>query len=54
MCSLLDRSINGHWHIYKERHLVRQYKWIHSIVTGYDKPDAFFLSFVYIASIMFW
>jgi transposase len=44
------------WHTYKERHLVecffQQIKWFRRIFTRYDKLDASFLAFVYIAAIM--
>ena len=43
------------WHLYKERHLVecffRKIKWFRRIATRYDKSDASFLAFVYLASI---
>ena len=44
------------WHIYKERHLVecffQKLKWFRRIFTRYDKLDASFLAFVYIAAIV--
>jgi transposase len=44
------------WYTYKERHLVecffQQIKWFRRIFTRYDKLDASFLAFVYIAAIM--
>ena len=43
------------WHTYKERHLVecffQKLKWFRRIFTRYDKLDASFLAFVYIAAI---
>ena len=43
------------WHLYKERHLIecffQKIKWFHRIATIYDKLDASFLAFVYLASI---
>lgn len=43
------------WHLYKERHLVecffQKIKWFRRIATRYDKLDASFLAFVYLASI---
>ena len=43
------------WHLYKERHLVecffQKIKWFRRIATRYDKSDASFLAFVYLASI---
>ena len=45
------------WHTYKERHLVecffQKIKWFRRISTRYDKTDASFLAFVYLASISF-
>ena len=44
------------WHTYKERHLVecffQKLKWFRRIFTRYDKLDASFLAFVYIAAIV--
>jgi len=44
------------WHTYKERHLVecffQQIKWFRRIFTRYNKLDASFLVFVYIAAIV--
>ena len=43
------------WWLYKERHLVecffQKIKWFRRVSTRYDKNDASFLAFVYIASI---
>ena len=43
------------WRLYKERHLVecffQKLKWFRRIATRYDKLDASFLAFVYIAAI---
>lgn len=43
------------WYTYKERHLVecffQKLKWFRRIFTRYDKLDASFLAFVYIAAI---
>lgn len=43
------------WTIYKERHLVecffQKLKWFRRVATRYDKLDASFLAFVYLASI---
>ena len=43
------------WHTYKERHLIecffQKLKWFRRIFTRYDKLDASFLAFVYIAAI---
>lgn len=43
------------WYTYKERHLVecffQKLKWFRRIATRYDKLDASFLAFVYLASI---
>ena len=43
------------WHLYKERHLVecffQKIKWCRRIATRYDKLDASFLAFVYLAAI---
>ena len=43
------------WSLYKERHLVecffQKLKWFRRIATRYDKLGAFFLAFVYLASI---
>ena len=41
------------WHTYKERHLVecQQIKWFRRVFTQFDKLDASFLAFVYIAAI---
>ena len=43
------------WWLYKERHLVecffQKLKWFRRIATSYDKLDASFLAFVYLASI---
>jgi len=43
------------WWLYKERHLVecffQKLKWFRRIATRYDKLDASFLAFVYLASI---
>ena len=43
------------WSLYKERHLVESFfqklKWFRRIATRYDKLDASFLAFVYIAAI---
>ena len=43
------------WHTYKERHLVecffQKLKWFRRVFTRFDKLDASFLAFVYIASI---
>ena len=43
------------WHLYKERHLVecffQKIKWFRRIATRFDKSDASFLAFVYLASI---
>ena len=43
-------------HIYRERHFVerffQQFKWFRRIFTRYDKLDASFLAFVYIAAVM--
>jgi len=43
------------WHLYKERHLVecffQKIKLFRRIATRYDKSDASFLAFVYLASI---
>ena len=43
------------WCLYKERHLVecffQKLKWFRRIATRYDKLDASFLAFVYIAAI---
>ena len=43
------------WHLYKERHLIecffQKIKWFRRIATRYDKLDASFLAFVYLASI---
>ena len=43
------------WHLYKERHLVecffQKIKWFRRIATRYDKLDASFLAFVYLAAI---
>ena len=43
------------WWLYKERHLVecffQKLKWFRRIATRYDKLDASFLAFVYIAAI---
>lgn len=45
------------WHLYKERHLVecffQKIKWFRRIATRYDKLDASFLSFLYLAAIAF-
>lgn len=44
------------WAIYKERHLIecffQQVKWFRRIATRYDKLDASFLAFVFLAAIM--
>ena len=44
------------WHIYKERHLVecffQKLNWFRRIFTRYDKLDASFLAFVYVAAIV--
>lgn len=44
------------WVLYKERHLIecffQQIKWFRRIATRYDKLDASFLTFVYLAAIM--
>ena len=44
------------WHTYKERNLVecffQKLKWFRRIFTRYDKLDASFLAFVYIAAIV--
>ena len=44
------------WHIYKERHLVecffQKLKWFRRVFTRYDKLDASFLAFVYVAAIV--
>ena len=44
------------WHTYKERHLVecffQKFKWFRRVFTRYDKLDASFLAFVYIAAIV--
>jgi transposase len=44
------------WVLYKERHLIecffQQIKWFRRIATRYDKLDASFLAFVYLAAIM--
>ena len=44
------------WHTYKERHLVecffQKLKWFRRVFTRYDKLDASFLAFVYIAAIV--
>ena len=43
------------WILYKERHLVecffQKLKWFRRVATRYDKLDASFLAFVYLASI---
>ena len=43
------------WHLYKERYLVecffQKIKWFRRIATRYDKLDASFLAFVYLAAI---
>ena len=43
------------WHLYKERHLIecffQKLKWFRRIASRYDKLDASFLAFVYLASI---
>ena len=43
------------WTIYKERHLVecffQKLKWFRRVATRYDKLDASFLAFIYLASI---
>ena len=43
------------WHLYKERHLVecffQKIKWFRRVATRYDKLDASFLAFVYLAAI---
>ena len=43
------------WHIYKERHLIecffQKLKWFRRVFTRYDKLDASFLAFVYVAAI---
>jgi transposase len=43
------------WWVYKERHLVecffQKLKWFRRVATRYDKLDASFLAFVYLASI---
>ena len=43
------------WWLYKERHLVecffQKIKWFRRIATRYDKLDASFLAFVYLAAI---
>ena len=43
------------WYIYKERHLVecffQKLKWFRKVFTRYDKLDASFLAFVYMAAI---
>ena len=43
------------WWLYKERHLVecffQKLKWFRRVATRYDKLDASFLAFVYLASI---
>ena len=43
------------WYLYKERHLVecffQKIKWFRRIATRYDKLDASFLAFVYLAAI---
>ena len=43
------------WCLYKERHLVecffQKLKWFHRIATRYNKLDASFFAFVYIAAI---
>ena len=43
------------WWLYKERQLVecffQKLKWFHGIAARYDKLDASFLAFVYIAAI---
>ena len=43
------------WYLYKERHLIecffQKIKWFRRIATRYDKLDASFLAFVYLAAI---
>lgn len=43
------------WHLYKERHLIecffQKIKWFCRVATRYDKLDASFLAFVYLAAI---
>ena len=43
------------WYLYKERHLIecffQKIKWFRRIATRYDKPDASFLAFGYLAAI---
>jgi transposase len=43
------------WALYKERHLVecffQKLKWFRRVATRYDKSDASFLAFVYLASV---
>ena len=43
------------WHVYKERHLIecffQKIKWFRRVATRYDKLDASFLAFVYLAAI---
>ena len=45
------------WYTYKERHLVecffQKLKWFRRVFTRYDKPDASFLAFVYIAAMWY-
>lgn len=44
------------WHLYKEHHLVgcffHKIKWFCRIATRYDKLDASFLAFIYLATIL--
>jgi len=46
------------WWLYKERHLVecffQKIKWFRRVATRYDKLDASFLAFVYLAAIVIW
>ena len=43
------------WYLYKERHLIecffQKIKWFRRIATRYDKLDASFLAFIYLAAI---
>ena len=43
------------WYLYKEQHLIecffQKIKWFRRIATRYDKLDASFLAFVYLAAI---
>ena len=53
--SNISESWSVDWHLYKERHLIecffQKIKWFRRIATRYDKLDASFLAFVYLAAI---